>query len=94
MFRLIIFFFTCQNDIILLSPSVSPAEVEEEEQAVAEVPPLFTSQKSTTSVTSSEPTGTDSHCEEGCTSTLNVTVLLYSCIHTLALFCLFSLFTL
>ncbi|KAM7423879.1 hypothetical protein PAMA_000309 [Pampus argenteus] len=34
---------------------------EEEEQAAAKAPPVFTSQKSTASVTSSEPTGTDSH---------------------------------
>ncbi|XP_070787032.1 protein ELYS [Enoplosus armatus] len=39
----------------------SPGEVEEEEQAAAEAPPVFTSQKSAASVTSSEPTGTDSH---------------------------------
>ncbi|CAM9150897.1 unnamed protein product [Lampetra planeri] len=36
---------------------------EEEEQAAAEAPPVFTSQKSTVSVTSSEAAGTDSHCE-------------------------------
>ncbi|XP_018522322.1 protein ELYS isoform X3 [Lates calcarifer] len=42
--------------------SESPGEVEEEEeQAAAEAPPVFTIQKSTASVTSSEPTGTDSH---------------------------------
>ncbi|XP_029000032.1 protein ELYS isoform X3 [Betta splendens] len=34
---------------------------EEEEQAAAEAPPVFSSQKSSVSVTSSEPTGTDSH---------------------------------
>ncbi|XP_053284678.1 protein ELYS isoform X2 [Pleuronectes platessa] len=39
----------------------SLGEVEEEEQAAVEPPTLFTSQKSNTSVTSSEPTGTDSH---------------------------------
>ena len=38
--------------------------MEEEEQAAVEPPPVFTSQKSNASVTSSEPTGTDSHCEE------------------------------
>ncbi|XP_044055281.1 protein ELYS isoform X2 [Siniperca chuatsi] len=41
--------------------SESLGEVEEEEQAATEAPPVFTSQKSTASVTSSEPTGTDSH---------------------------------
>ncbi|XP_071344177.1 protein ELYS isoform X2 [Trachinotus anak] len=41
--------------------SESLGEVEEEEQAAAEAPPVFTSQKSNASVTSSEPTGTDSH---------------------------------
>ncbi|KAM9861063.1 uncharacterized protein ahctf1 [Aulostomus maculatus] len=41
--------------------TVSLGEVEEEEQAAAEAPQVFTSQKSTVSVTSSEPTGTDSH---------------------------------
>lgn len=41
---------------------MSPAKAEEEEQAAAA--PVFTSQKSSASVTSSEPTGTDSHCEE------------------------------
>ncbi|XP_059206750.1 protein ELYS [Centropristis striata] len=41
--------------------SESTGEAEEEVQAAAEAPPAFTSQKSTTSVTSSEPTGTDSH---------------------------------
>ncbi|XP_076579713.1 protein ELYS isoform X2 [Chaetodon auriga] len=40
--------------------SESLGEVEEEGQATAEAPPVFTSQ-SATSVTSSEPTGTDSH---------------------------------
>lgn len=44
--------------------SESLVEVEEEEPAAAEAPPVFTSQKSIVSVTSSEPTGTDSHCEE------------------------------
>ncbi|XP_062243423.1 protein ELYS isoform X2 [Platichthys flesus] len=39
----------------------SLGEVEEEEQAAVEPPPVFTSQKSNASVTSSEPTGTDSH---------------------------------
>ncbi|KAM7406305.1 hypothetical protein PAMP_000691 [Pampus punctatissimus] len=39
--------------------SESPGE--EEDQADAKAPPVFTSQKSTASVTSSEPTGTDSH---------------------------------
>ncbi|XP_005459023.1 protein ELYS [Oreochromis niloticus] len=34
---------------------------EEETQADAEAPPMFTTQKSAASVTSSEPTGTDSH---------------------------------
>ncbi|XP_036952683.1 protein ELYS [Acanthopagrus latus] len=34
---------------------------QEEERGAAEAPPVFTSQKSTASVTSSEPTGTDSH---------------------------------
>ncbi|XP_049454990.1 protein ELYS isoform X2 [Epinephelus fuscoguttatus] len=38
-----------------------PGEAEEEAQAAVEAPPMFTSQKSTASVTSSEPTGTDSH---------------------------------
>ncbi|KAM9366695.1 protein ELYS [Symphorus nematophorus] len=37
------------------------AAVGEEEQAAPEAPPVFTSQKSVTSITSSEPTGTDSH---------------------------------
>ncbi|KAF1393021.1 hypothetical protein PFLUV_G00034070 [Perca fluviatilis] len=41
--------------------SESLGEVEEEAQAAAEAPPAFTSQTSTASVTSSEPTGTDSH---------------------------------
>ncbi|TMS13498.1 Protein ELYS [Larimichthys crocea] len=41
--------------------SESLVEVEEEEPAAAEAPPVFTSQKSIVSVTSSEPTGTDSH---------------------------------
>lgn len=41
--------------------SETPGADEEEEQAAAEAPPVFTSQKSTASVTSSEPTGTDSH---------------------------------
>ncbi|KAG7236055.1 hypothetical protein INR49_001457 [Caranx melampygus] len=41
--------------------SESLGEVEEQEQAAAEAPPAFTSQKSNASVTSSEPTGTDSH---------------------------------
>ncbi|XP_071368388.1 protein ELYS isoform X1 [Centroberyx affinis] len=36
-------------------------DVQEEEQAAAEGPPVLTSQKSVTSVTSSEPSGTDSH---------------------------------
>ncbi|XP_060923827.1 protein ELYS isoform X2 [Limanda limanda] len=39
----------------------SLGEVEEEEQAAVEPPTVFTSQKSSASVTSSEPTGTDSH---------------------------------
>lgn len=37
---------------------------EEEENLAAVDPSLFTPQKSTASVTSSEPTGTDSHCED------------------------------
>ncbi|XP_062277376.1 protein ELYS isoform X2 [Scomber scombrus] len=41
--------------------SESRVDDEEDEQVAAEVPPVFTSQKSTASVTSSEPTGTDSH---------------------------------
>ncbi|XP_031169951.1 protein ELYS isoform X2 [Sander lucioperca] len=41
--------------------SESLGEVEEAAQAAAEAPPAFTSQTSTASVTSSEPTGTDSH---------------------------------
>ncbi|CAJ1048923.1 protein ELYS isoform X3 [Xyrichtys novacula] len=41
--------------------SESLGEEEEEEPAAVEAPPVFTSQKSTVSVTSSEPTGTDSH---------------------------------
>ncbi|XP_051235126.1 protein ELYS isoform X7 [Dicentrarchus labrax] len=41
--------------------SESLGEVEEEEPAAVEPPPVFTSQKSIASVTSSEPTGTDSH---------------------------------
>ncbi|XP_075965904.1 uncharacterized protein ahctf1 isoform X2 [Anarhichas minor] len=41
--------------------SESPGEVEVEVQAAIEAPPVFTSQISTASVTSSEPTGTDSH---------------------------------
>ncbi|XP_040891235.1 protein ELYS [Toxotes jaculatrix] len=41
--------------------SESLGEVAEEEQAAAETPQVFTSQKSNASVTSSEPTGTDSH---------------------------------
>ncbi|XP_034414554.1 protein ELYS isoform X2 [Cyclopterus lumpus] len=41
--------------------SESLGEVEEEAQASVEAPPVFTSQISTASVTSSEPTGTDSH---------------------------------
>ncbi|KAK9542587.1 hypothetical protein VZT92_000434 [Zoarces viviparus] len=41
--------------------SESPGEVEVEVQAAVESPPVFTSQISTASVTSSEPTGTDSH---------------------------------
>ncbi|XP_041837533.1 protein ELYS isoform X2 [Melanotaenia boesemani] len=36
-------------------------EKEEEEEAATEAPQAFTTQKSSTSVTSSEPTGTDSH---------------------------------
>ncbi|XP_019935488.2 protein ELYS isoform X2 [Paralichthys olivaceus] len=39
----------------------SLGEVEEDEQAAVEPPLVFTSQKSDASVTSSEPTGTDSH---------------------------------
>lgn len=68
--------FHSLNDIILFSPSESLGEVEEEEQAAAEAPPVFTSQKSTASVTSSEPTGTDSHCEEDWTHTCTLTLLL------------------
>ncbi|XP_041794919.1 protein ELYS isoform X2 [Chelmon rostratus] len=41
--------------------SESLCEVKEEGQADAEAPPVFTTQKSAASVTSSEPTGTDSH---------------------------------
>ncbi|XP_058484835.1 protein ELYS [Solea solea] len=41
--------------------SESLEEVEGEEQAAAEPPPVLTSQKSNASVASSEPTGTDSH---------------------------------
>ncbi|XP_068586372.1 protein ELYS isoform X2 [Cebidichthys violaceus] len=41
--------------------SESPGEVEVEVQAAVEAPPVLTSQVSTASVTSSEPTGTDSH---------------------------------
>lgn len=47
----------------------SLGEDEEEEPTAAEAQPVFTSQKSTVSVTSSEPTGTDSHCEEHFTHT-------------------------
>lgn len=69
---------------------MSPAKVEEEEQAAADAAPVFTSQKSSASVTSSEPTGTDSHCEEDVnTDALTVTVtlpLMYS--HTCTTFLL------
>ncbi|XP_026234156.1 protein ELYS isoform X3 [Anabas testudineus] len=41
--------------------SESVDKEEEEEKAAVEAPPVFSSQKSTVSVTSSEPTGTDSH---------------------------------
>ncbi|XP_008293363.1 protein ELYS isoform X2 [Stegastes partitus] len=41
--------------------SESLDEAEEKEPAAAEAPPVLTTQKSTASVTSSEPTGTDSH---------------------------------
>lgn len=58
--------------------SMSPAKVEEEEQTTADAASVFTSQKSSTSVTSSEPTGTDSHCEEDInTGALTVTVTLW-----------------
>lgn len=69
---------------------MSPAKIEEEEQAATDATPVFTSQKSGTSVTSSEPTGTDSHCEE----TLMLWLLLllcHSCIHTRALHFFFFL---
>lgn len=88
--------FFSLKDIILLSPSESLGEVEEAAQAAAEAPPAFTSQTSTASVTSSEPTGTDSHCEEDCThmhiniSALTVTVLFFSFFHTL--FCFLFIF--
>lgn len=36
---------------------------QDEEEAAANAAPLFTCQKSTTSGTSSDLTGTDSHCE-------------------------------
>lgn len=52
------------TDLASFSLSVSPGEVEVEEQASGEAPPALTSQKSTISVTSSEPAGTDSHCEK------------------------------
>ncbi|XP_038147015.1 protein ELYS isoform X1 [Cyprinodon tularosa] len=42
-------------------PSELLGEVEEEQQPAAVDPPIITTQKSTISVTSSEPTGTDSH---------------------------------
>uniref|UniRef100_A0A3Q3N1S9 AT hook containing transcription factor 1 n=1 Tax=Mastacembelus armatus TaxID=205130 RepID=A0A3Q3N1S9_9TELE len=41
--------------------SDSVVEDEQEQQAAAESPPVFTSQKSSTSVDSSDPTGADSH---------------------------------
>lgn len=59
-------------------PSESVCKDEEEEQAPVKAPPVFTSQTSTVSVTSSEPTGTDSHCEEDFLSgASSVTVLFY-----------------
>ncbi|KAM9409274.1 uncharacterized protein ahctf1 [Pholidichthys leucotaenia] len=48
-----------QSQNSLNSDSLGEDEVEEE--AVPEAPPAFTTQKSAASVTSSEPTGTDSH---------------------------------
>ncbi|XP_061621827.1 protein ELYS isoform X4 [Phyllopteryx taeniolatus] len=50
-----------RSGIHVLSQTPPSGAVEEEEQASAEAPPMFTSQNSTPSVTSSEPTGTDSH---------------------------------
>lgn len=64
----VVIFSWCYAKLGFFSLSVPPGEVEEEEQAAAEAPPVFTSQKSTASVTSSEPTGTDSHCEADCTA--------------------------
>ncbi|XP_077419574.1 protein ELYS-like isoform X2 [Vanacampus margaritifer] len=52
-----------RSGIHVLSKTTTSSEVEEEEeeQASAEAPPVLTDQKSTASVTSSDPTGTDSH---------------------------------
>lgn len=62
-----------------LSPSESLGEDEEEEKPAAAASLVLTTQKSTASVTSSEPTGTDSHCEEDCAhincSAVDITML-------------------
>ncbi|XP_061734902.1 protein ELYS isoform X2 [Nerophis ophidion] len=53
---------------LLTTPSTEvPVNVEEDDKAISEVPPELISQKSTVSVTSSEPTGADSHGEEDLT---------------------------
>lgn len=70
-------------------PSDSVDKEEEEGQAAAEAP-AFTSQTSTVSVTSSEPTGTDSHCEEHVLSGSRVAALVYFISHVCSLLVFFS----
>ncbi|XP_077376017.1 protein ELYS [Festucalex cinctus] len=53
-----------RSGIHVLTKTTTSSEVEEEAQASAEAPPVFTDQKSTASVTSSDPTSTDSHSLE------------------------------
>lgn len=48
---------------MMVCHSATQAESEEEEPVAAAAAPVFTGQNSAASVTSSDPTGTDSHCE-------------------------------